>query len=240
MQAFILAAGLGTRLKPLTDNRPKAMVEVQGVPLLKIAIDNLVRQGVSRIVINTHHFADMVCDYVASKKWDVPVAISDERDLLLDTGGGLKKAAPLFANDEPILIHNVDILSRINVAQLYSEHINSMSVATLVVSQRNTSRYLLFNPKQQLVGWLNKSNGDTKWVDSPCQDCQELAFDGIAIVEPQILELLPPANKPYSIISAYLSIAKHHRINYFELTKEDWLDVGKPETLNQAQQWKLF
>lgn len=239
MQAFILAAGLGTRLKPLTDNCPKALVEVQGIPLLKIAINNLANQGASRIVVNVHHFADMVSTFINNNRWDVPVIISDERNLLLDTGGGLKNAAQYFNPGEPILIHNVDILSHVNIQELLSYNIDSMSLVTLVVSQRNTSRYLLFNQDSQLIGWKNKASGETKWVNGEINNYQELAFDGIAVVRPEILDLLPPADRPYSIIPSYLEIAKHHRINSFILPKEDWLDVGKPETLNIAQQWKL-
>ncbi len=240
MQAFILAAGLGTRLKPLTDQRPKALVEVQGEPLLRIAIDNLIRQGVTRIVVNVHHFADQVCQYLQGQHWEVPIAISDERNLLLDTGGGLKKAESLLWKGEPILIHNVDILSRLNISELEIKHSDSKALATLVVSRRDTSRYLLFDQQEQLTGWKNKQTGEIRWVDSPCQDCTELAFDGIALVEPQLLNLLPAATRPYSIIPTYLEIARKHRINHFELDKNDWLDVGKPQTLSQAQQWKLF
>lgn len=240
MQAFILAAGLGTRLKPLTDHCPKALVEVQGMPLLKIAIDNLARQGVSKIVVNVHHFADQVIHFLQTNTWNVPVVISDESDLLLDTGGGLKKAENLFTKDEPILIHNVDILSHVDINNLLTQHIDSMSLATLVVSNRSTSRYLLFNHEKQLIGWLNKSTGESKWTDKEYSDYQELAFDGIAIIQPQLLQHLPSADKAFSIIPAYLEIAKHHRISYYDIDKRDWLDVGKPETLNLAQQWKLF
>lgn len=240
MQAFILAAGLGTRLQPLTTHLPKALVEVQGRPLLKITADNLVRQGACRIVVNVHHFADMVCQYLQSQHWDVPTLVSDERGLLLDTGGGLKKAEPLFLPKEPILIHNVDILSQLDFSQLAIEHATSMSIATLVVSHRETSRQLLFDQSGQLIGWKNRQTGETKWVHTPDKSCQELAFDGITMIEPRLLELLPPPTSPYSIIPAYLNIAKNHRISYFELDKQDWLDVGKPQTLAQAQQWKLF
>jgi len=240
MQAFILAAGLGTRLKPITDHRPKALVEVQGLPLLKIAIDNLVQQGVSRIVVNVHHFADMVSTYLLSQHWDVPIFISDESNLLLDTGGGLKKAEPLFLKSEPILIHNVDILSRLDFHRLLLLQTDSMSLATLVVSRRETSRYLLFNEDGQLVGWRNRQSGEFKWVLSPIPSFQELAFDGIALIDPQLLNLMPPADHSYPIIPTYLNIAKNHRISYFELDSADWIDVGKPQTLSLAQQWKLF
>ena len=240
MQAFILAAGLGTRLKPLTDHLPKALVEVQGMPLLKITIDNLIRQGVSRIVVNVHHFAPMVCKYLNSQRWDVPISISDESGILLDTGGGLKKAQPLFAKSEPILIHNVDILSHLNISELIQKHTGSTSLATLVVSHRDTSRYLLFDRQDQLTGWRNKTTDECKWVNGPTDECRELAFDGIALIEPEMLDYLPPATQPYSIIPAYLELAKGHRINYFELNPLHWLDVGKPQTLKEAQQWNLF
>lgn len=240
MQAFILAAGLGTRLKPLTDNCPKALVEVQGFPLLKIAIDNLTRQGATKIVVNTHHFADKVVQYINSHAWDIPIAISDESELLLDTGAGLKKASPLFSKDEPILIHNVDILSNTDIPALLKQHSNSNSLATLVVSHRKTSRYLMFDQNHQLAGWKNKHTGEIKWVDKADDSATEFAFDGIAIIDPKLVDLLPAASQPYSIIPSYLEISKHHRINYFEIDQEDWLDVGKPETLAQAQLWKLF
>ena len=240
MQAFLLAAGLGTRLRPLTDSRPKALVEVNGIPLLKINIDNLIRQGVSRIVVNTHHFSEMVVNYIKERSWDAEILISDESDMLLDTGGGLKHASPLFRKDEPILIHNVDILSHIRVSDVLSQHSHSMNLATLAVSRRETSRYLLFDEQKQLAGWQNHTTGETKWVDMPTEQVESMAFSGIAMVEPQLLELLPEADHPYPIVPSYLDISKNHRISYFLHRKEDWLDVGKPETLKQAQQWNLF
>lgn len=240
MQAFIPAAGLGTRLKPLTDHRPKALVEVQGKTLLEIAITNLIRQGATRIVINIHHFADMMCDYISSHSWDAEVLISDERDQLLDTGGGLKKAEHLFLKNEPIIIHNVDVLSHLDLASIISEHNDSMSIATLCVSKRETSRYLLFDKDKELKGWTNTKTGELLWVDNPIQNTNNLAFSGISIIEPSILEMLPDPDKPYPIIPCYLRIAKNHRINAFIHQKEDWIDVGKPETITQAQKWKLF
>lgn len=240
MQAFIPAAGLGTRLKPLTDHRPKALVEVQGKTLLEIAITNLIRQNVTRIVVNVHHFADMICDYIASHAWDAEVLISDERDMLLDTGGGLKKAEPLFLKNEPIIIHNVDVLSHLDLVSIMAEHTDSMNVATLCTSKRETSRYLLFDEGGELKGWTNTKSGEFIWVEGPVQNAQNLAFSGISIIEPSILEMLPEPDKPYPIIPYYLKIAKNHRISAFIHSKEDWLDVGKPETITQAQKWKLF
>lgn len=237
MQAFIPAAGLGTRLFPFTEHRPKALVEVDGVPLLKIAIDNLTRQGISRIVVNVYHFADMICDYITNRSWNAEVIISDERNQLLDTGGGLKKAASLFSNTEPILIHNVDVLSRIQFSDLYQNHKSENNFVTLAVCKRSTSRYLLFNQVRQLIGWSNQKSGEIKWVFSEDPQFEQLAFSGIAVVEPQTLELMPPCDRPYPIVPVYLDIAKNHRISYFQHRPQDWLDVGTPDRLLQAQQW---
>lgn len=239
MQAFILAAGLGTRLQPLTNHCPKALVEINGTPLLRIAINHLVQQGVKHIVVNVHHFADMVCDYIAKNKWDVNIYISDEREMLLDTGGALKKAAPLFTENDPIIVHNVDILSRIKLYDLIACHQETDNIATLAVCQRTTSRYLLFDNDKHLVGWQNKATGENRWVTTPITHYNELAFSGISVIEPRLLHLLPPATHPYPIIPEYLSIAKHHRISFFSHSAADWIDVGTPDKLNMAQQWNL-
>ena len=239
MQAFILAAGLGTRLQPLTNTLPKALVEVQGMPLIEIAIKNLVHQGATRIVVNIHHFADKLLTYIKSTHWDAEILISDEREMLLDTGGGLKKAAPLFLPNEPILVHNVDILTHIDFAKMIQQHADSMNLATLAVSQRDTSRQLLFDTQHQLSGWQNSKTGETKWVHQPITICEQKAFSGIAVVNPEILAMLPAADHPYSIIPSYLDLARNHRISYFEHSENDWLDVGKPETLQRAQSWNF-
>lgn len=244
LQAFILAAGLGTRLRPLTNNKPKALVEVDGVSLLEINLNNLIRQGIKHIVINVHHYGEQIIEFIESKHWDAEIVISDERNLLLDTGGGLKKAAPLFLKDTPILIHNVDILSNINIESLYKHHVDSKSIATLAVSERRTSRYLLFNSKQHLIGWHNTNTDEYLWVSSPENEYKNLAFSGIAIANYEILSIMPEANKPYSIIPTYIDIAKNHVISCFEHNSDQWLDVGKPETLELASQkqnlWKRF
>lgn len=239
MQAFILAAGLGTRLKPLTDSRPKALAEVQGRTLIELAIDNLAAQGIRHIVVNTHHFSEMLVRYIQSRQWDADIIISDEREMLLDTGGGLKKAARYFNADEPILIHNVDILSHIDFHAMEMHHADAMNIATLAASQRNTSRQLLFDVRGRLAGWRNSQTGEEKWVGTPMQDIQQLAFSGIAIIQPELLGLLPEADRPYPIIPHYLEIAKEHRISYFKHKKEDWLDIGKPDTLALAQKWNF-
>jgi len=237
MQAFIPAAGLGTRLYPLTEHRPKALVEVDGVPLLKIAIDRLSRMGIGRIVVNVHHFADKVCDYLSSHRWDAEVLVSDESNMLLDTGGGLKKASSLFNAADPILLHNVDVLSNINLMAMAVAHSSNNDLVTLAVSDRQTSRYLLFDKENQLKGWENRKSGETLWVNTPISSVRPLAFSGIAILDPQALQLLPPCDKPYSIIPCYLNMAKSHRISCFLHPQAEWMDVGTPQRLSQAQSW---
>lgn len=234
MEAFLLSAGLGTRLRPLTDTRPKALVEVEGKTLLEININRLISLGVSKIVINVHHFADQIITFIQSRPWDIEVLISEERDLLLDTGGGLKNAQHLFSGQSPILVHNVDVLSKIDLSLMMRYHSHSNAIATLAISKRDTSRYLLFDREGAIAGWRSNKTGEEKWVSGPKEGVYERAFSGIAIIEPQLLDLLPLADAPYSIIPAYLDIAKNHRIIGYEHAPEDWLDVGRPETLAQA------
>lgn len=237
MQAFLLAAGLGTRLRPLTNSRPKALVEVDGRTLLEINLLKLVSAGARRVVVNVHHFSNQVIDFLRSRDWGTEVLVSDESGLLMDTGGGLKYAEPLFLPAEPILIHNVDILSSIDLAYLAAEHSDSMSIATLCVSNRETSRYLLFRQDGRLVGWCNRNTQEFKWSDSPTDEYIPLAFSGIAMVNPEILSLLPPAVEPYSIIQEYVKIGKNHAISHLNHLPEQWMDVGKPETLALAAQF---
>lgn len=236
MEAFLLAAGLGTRLRPLTDTRPKALVEIDGTTLLELNIRHLTLAGASRIVVNVHHFADQVIDFIQSRTWDTEVLISDERQLLLDTGGGLRHAAPLFSGTEPILIHNVDILSHVPLQQMVQQHVDSMSIATLAVSERKTSRYLLFEG-ERLIGWENVGTGEQRWVDKPHDSYKRLAFSGIAVVEPQLLTLLPEDDHPYPIIPEYLRIANHHAISSLQHDADQWIDVGKLDTIPLAAQF---
>lgn len=234
MEALILAAGLGTRLRPLTNNRPKALVEIDGHTLLEINLLRLIQAGATRIVVNVHHFADQITDFIASHHWDTEVLISDEREQLLDTGGALKHATSLFSGHDSIMVHNVDILSSINLRDIINQHSHSMSFATLVVSQRNTSRQLLFDSYDKLAGWCNNTTGEHLWVEHPIENTKSLAFSGITVIQPSLLELLPDDATPYPIIPEYLRIAKNHTISYFEHTANNWMDVGKPETLSAA------
>ncbi|AHW58493.1 Nucleotidyl transferase [Draconibacterium orientale] len=235
MQAMLFAAGLGTRLKDETADKPKALVDVGGKPLLQHAIEKLSDEGASRIVVNVHHFAPQVINFINSKDWGVPVLISDESNKLLETGGGLKFASHLFTPNEPILIYNVDILSNINLQDVISAHKQSNAIATLVVRQRETQRYFKFDSEHNLVGWINKKTSETK-VSRPgnFEKATEMAFSGIHIVEPQIFDFMPAEDR-FSIVQVYLELAKTKSIKGYFDTSELWMDVGKPAQLEEAR-----
>ena len=236
MQAFLLAAGLGTRLQPLTNTRPKALVEVAGKTLLERNIENLVKFGCKRIVVNVHHFPDMMIEFLDTHHFDCTILVSDERDQLLDTGGALAKASKLFSNGWPILVHNVDILSSIDLKEAYDTHLRNSNSATLLVSKRQTSRYLLFDEYKQLVGWKNTATDETLWSKYPIQRVDSMAFSGIHIINSELLHRLPPEGK-YPIIPEYLRLAPNCKIKALEHPAEDWIDVGKPETLKLAERF---
>ena len=236
MNALIFAAGLGTRLKPLTDTMPKAMVPVNGKPLVQILIERLKAIGVTEIVINVHHFAQQIIDFVeANGYFGIDIKFSDETDMLLETGGGLKKAARLFSNDQPILVHNVDILSNADLLSLY----NNATTTTLLVSQRQTQRYLLFDDTNRLVGWTNIATGEYK---SPYSDIKErptrgLAFSGIQVFYPSLLPLMDSWEGKFSIIDFYLSICDKVDIRCYLDPQLQLLDVGKLDTIAKAEEF---
>lgn len=224
MEGFVLAAGLGTRLRPLTDDRPKALVEVGGITLLERTIHTLEAAGIEHIVVNIHHFADKMRAFIGSHQWKAKVDISDESTMLLDTGGGLKKAAPLFTGAENILVHNVDILSEIDMRDVERKHKADGNLVTLCVSNRETKRLLEFDGEGRLVGRAEHG----------------LAFSGISVVSPALFALLPEADHPYPVIDEYIRLSREgHRIGSYIHPADRWLDVGKPETLELAKRWKL-
>ncbi|WP_347841359.1 nucleotidyltransferase family protein [uncultured Draconibacterium sp.] len=238
MQAMIFAAGLGTRLQQETAEKPKALVNIGGKTLLQRAIEKLQYEGASKIVVNVHHFAPQVIAFIESKDWGIPVLISDESEKLLETGGGLKKAAPLFSKNQPILIYNVDILSNLDLNILKAEHQVSGALATLVVRKRETQRYFKFDKQKNLVGWINKKTGESKISRSEhFNEATEMAFSGIHIVEPEIFDMMPATNR-FSIVQVYLEAAKTHQIKGFFDKSAMWMDVGKPAQLEEAR--KLF
>lgn len=237
MQAFLLAAGLGTRLKPLTDTMPKALVPVKETPLLRHITDKLISSGATRIVVNTHHFAEQIVSYVTQQEdWD-NVIISDESNALLDTGGGLKKAQTLFHADSPILIHNVDILSNANLSQLIIAH--KEHDVTLLVSNRTTNRYLLLNEDMRLVGWTNTTTGEVRspYPNLDLTKCHKLAFSGIHVFSPQLFPMMEDYPEKFPIMDFYLNNC--HEIKIYGVIQHNLqlLDVGKCDTLIAAEKF---
>jgi len=207
MKAFILAAGLGTRLKPLTDFKPKALVEINGITLLEHLLLKLIRSGFDSVIINVHHYADQIIEFVKSKEFfGIEIEFSNETGLLLDTGGGLKKVKWFFNNSQPFLIHNVDIFSNIDLTELYSNHVNNNSIATLAVQKRNSSRYFLFDKEKNLCGWINEKTGETKITRESSGELFKFAFSGIQIAEPKIFDNMLQYGV-FSLVDLYLSIA---------------------------------
>lgn len=236
MNAFIFAAGLGTRLKPLTDTMPKALVPVAGKPLLAHVIEKLKAAGCKKIVINIHHFGEMIMDYVKeNNNFGIDIVFSDEREMLLETGGAIKHAVDLLG-DEPFLIHNVDIMSNVDLKALWSEHINSGSAATLLVSKRNSSRALLFNKESNLTAWTNKNTGEVKTpyenIEIAC--LEEFAFSGIHGFSPQLFKYFGEYPEKFSIIDFYLNTCKAEKIKAFTQDGLQLLDVGKLDSLEKA------
>ena len=237
MKAMIFAAGLGTRLKPLTDHMPKALVPVAGKPMLEHVIRKLIASGCDEIVINVHHFAEQIIDFVkANHNFGITIHISDETDMLLDTGGGIKKASSFF--NEPFLIHNVDILSNIDLKSLYEYHLTSGNDATLLVSPRKTVRYLLFDEGNQLCGWVNKDTLQTKpegFVYQP-EVQKEYAFSGIHIVSPSLFNYMGENwTGKFPIMDFYLQTCQEAKLGGYAKEDLQLIDIGKPETLAVAE-----
>jgi NDP-sugar pyrophosphorylase family protein len=235
---MILAAGLGTRLRPLTDDRPKALVEVAGRTLLEITLSRLRACGVSEVIINLHHFADMVVEVLrANNNFGMRIEVSRE-DVLLDTGGGLKKAAWFFLedssrSDEPFILHNVDVLSTIDLRRMVRWHIENQALATLAVQDRETSRYLLFDKVFQLCGRRAGRDGKAELVRSSTYT-QALAFSGIHVISPRMLPRMTEEGA-FSIIAAYLRLAAQgEKIIGFRADEYYWRDLGRLENVALA------
>ena len=241
MKAMIFAAGLGTRLKPLTDHMPKALVPVAGKPMLEHVIGKLKAAGFNEIVINVHHFANQIIDFLKEKdNFGITIHISDETDMLLDTGGGIKKAASFF--HEPFLIHNVDILSNVDLKSLHEYHLTSGNDATLLVSPRKTVRYLLFDERNRLCGWVNKDTLQTKpegFVYQP-EVQKEYAFSGIHIVSPTLFNYMSEHwTGKFPIMDFYLQTCQEAQLGGYAKEDLQLIDIGKPETLAVAEEFVL-
>ncbi|MCD8178173.1 MAG: nucleotidyltransferase family protein [Tannerellaceae bacterium] len=240
MKAMIFAAGMGNRLKPLTDTTPKALIPVNGIPMLEHIITKLKTAGFQEIIINVHHLAGQIIDFIqTNNSFGITIHISDERDYLLDTGGGIKQAAQFLEGNEPFLVHNTDILSNVDLKAIYQEHITNNSLATLLVNKRETSRYLLFNNEHELCGWRNRDTGEVKshYPDFEPEKYKEFAFGGIHVMSPRIFEWMEEWTGKFSIINFYLAICAKANIKAFEAENLQLMDIGKPETLAKANEW---
>lgn len=238
-QAMIFAAGLGTRLKPLTDTMPKALVRVGGQPLLWHVVMKLKAAGFERIVVNVHHFAQMIVDYLKDNdNFGLDIRISDESDGLLETGGGIKKALPLFDSESPVLIHNVDILSNVNLVRLYNLATSTAAAdaaidALLLVSRRKTKRYLLFDDELILRGWTNVETGEVR--GQSLSEFRQLAFSGIHVIGPSAFGLFGEMPERFGIIDFYLKYCQQCSFLGCEKADLRLLDVGKLDSLEQAE-----
>ena len=238
MKAMILAAGLGTRLRPLTIDRPKALVEIQGHTLLEIILRRLRAAGVQDVIVNVHHFADMVVDCLrVNSNFGMHVEISHE-EILLDTGGGLKRAAYFFADlagkDEPFIVHNVDVLSTIDLREMLQFHNRTKALATLAVQKRHTSRYLLFDENAELCGRRTGADGPPEMA-RPAEHTETLAFTGIHVISPAMLPMLGD-EEVFPIITTYLRLAAQgERILAFRADQYYWRDLGRRESIEEAE-----
>lgn len=236
MKAMVLAAGLGTRLRPLTNDRPKALVEVAGKTLLEITLRRLAAIGIREVIVNVHHFADTIAAFLEkNRNFGMRIEISRE-EMLLDTGGGLKKAGWFFLeggdSSQPIVMHNVDVISNIDLRRMVQFHEENRALATLAVQQRVTSRYLLFNDDDELCG--RKVGQQLPEMARSCHDSHPYAFCGVHVISPRLLSMMSDEGA-FSIIATYLRlVGEGHKINAFRADEYYWRDLGKPESVTQA------
>jgi len=233
LQGMIFAAGLGTRFKPWTDKHPKALAVVHGKSLLQHNVEYLQQYGITNVVVNVHHFADQIVETLDKNKgWGSTITISDERDEVLETGGGIKKAAHLFTADTIVII-NVDILTDLDLESMIACHQQEHPVSTLAVTNRTTSRYFLFDEANTLCGWRNTKTGEEKIARTTATYIPK-AFSGIHVINKQLLSLIAREGK-FSMVDVYLDLAKTHTIKSFDHSGSRFIDVGKPDSVAQAE-----
>ena len=234
MRAMLLAAGLGTRLKPFTDKHPKALVIVNGKSLLQRNIEFLYSFGITEIIVNVHHFADQLIEVIQENKgFGSDVKVSDEKGEVLETGGGLKKASWFLDSSEPFVLMNVDILTDVDIRKMIDFHIAEDNLATLAVMTRKSSRYFLFDERGFLCGWRNSKTGDQK-ISKEAKKYIEKAFSGIHVISPKIFPLINKEGK-FSMVDVYLELAKAHCIAAFDHSDSKFIDVGKMERIEMAE-----
>lgn len=240
MKALVFAAGLGTRLKPLTDSIPKALVPVGGKPLIVHVVEKLKNAGIDDVTVNVHHFADMIADYVEQQNsFGIKVNLSFERELLLETGGGIAHARK-FLEGEPFIIHNVDILSNLDI-DWFVRQSDSTALVNLLVSERETQRYLLFNESMDMVGWTNVATGEVRspYVDLDVNKCRKLAFAGFHLVSDRIFDVFVEDEWPerFPVMDFYIRECARHRIRGVCADDLRMVDVGKLDTLAKAEEF---
>lgn len=237
MKAMILAAGLGTRLRPLTDTTPKALIRLNGITLLERTIKKISLAGFDEIIINVHHFAKQIKKILEQKKYfGLNISISDESDELLDTGGGLKKAASFFNDAEPFLLHNVDVLTDLNLNELLNSHKKNNSIATIAVMKRESTRQFLFDDEMNLSGWQNLNTNEIKISRQKVTAFQHFAFCGIQILEPAIFDFFPQENK-FSIVDFYIQVSRGKTIKGLLTNSKYFYDLGSLGKLTEAEKF---
>lgn len=235
---MLLAAGLGTRLKPFTDSHPKALAVINGKTLLQRNIEYLQGFGIFDVIVNVHHFADQIISTIREHKgWGSRITISDERSEVLETGGGLMKAASFFNNETNFVLMNCDVLTNMPLADMIETHRHTKALATLAVSVRKTSRYFLFDEDNNLKGWQNKITGEVKPATINADDYNAKAFSGIHVINTQLFNLVQQTGK-FSMVDVYLSLCSTHSIKSYDHSSSLFIDVGKPESIASAE--RLF
>ncbi len=234
MNAMILAAGLGTRLKDITKEKPKALVEINGTPMLKLIIEKLVKQGFSYIVVNVHHHAEQIIEFIKSNDFGITIDISDESNLLLNTGGGIKNARKFLDKESTFLVHNVDIYSDIDLEDLYKYHQKTQNLVTLAVRERVSTNFLLFDNDNRLCGWKSYKT-ESEIIPIKKDSYNELAFSGIHALDTKIFNLFSK-EKSFSIITEYLKLCNNHIIGAYIHNDKEILDLGKPEAIEEFEE----
>ena len=232
--AFILAAGLGTRLKELTANTPKALVSINNMPLLEVLLKELIKQDFNHIVVNIHHFGEQIIEYLKGRT-DVNIEISDERPLLMDTGGAILQALPYFAQSEAVLVHNVDVLTNVDLKGFYDDFCESDDAAWLLTQERNSKRKLVFDNQDNFLGRFNNETNDYDGDGAMPSNCKLLSFSGIHLFKPQYFKDFEV--KPCYVFGLYQKIAENHKVTSKLIHPEYWFDLGTQEQLKNAEQW---